>query len=112
MANIAAQASKHRMSCRSSSFGRRYLNSRYNSVSELLIVVPERKVAPKSLARALLYGAYGKEHVQCLLASLAVAQSRHTVMARVERQIFELVRFINEDVVDAHLLEIHHVVRA
>ena len=26
------------MSCRSSSFGRRYLNSRYNSVSELLIV--------------------------------------------------------------------------
>ena len=43
-------------------------------------------------ARALLYGAYGKEHVQCLLASLAVAQSRHTVMARVERQIFELVR--------------------
>ena len=48
LANIAAQASKHLMSCRSSSFGRRYLNSRYNSVSELLIVVPERKVAPKS----------------------------------------------------------------
>ena len=42
--------------------------------------------------RALLYGTDGKEHVQCLLASLAVAQSRHTVMARVERQIFELVR--------------------
>ena len=58
-------------------------------------------------ARALLYGAYGKEHVQCLLASLAVAQSRHTVMARVERQIFELVALIYEDVVDAHLLEIH-----
>ena len=33
-------------------------------------------------------------------------------MARVERQVFELVRFINEDVVDAHLFEIHHVVRA
>ncbi|MDC1601724.1 hypothetical protein POZ01_22420 [Phocaeicola vulgatus] len=49
MANIAAQASKHRMSCRSSSFGRRYLNSRYSSVSELLMVVPERNVAPKSL---------------------------------------------------------------
>ena len=46
------------------------------------------------------------------LASLAVAQSRHTVMARVERQIFELVALIYEDVVDAHLLEIHHVVRA
>ena len=29
--------------------GRRYLNNRYNSVSELLIVVPDRNVAPKSL---------------------------------------------------------------
>ena len=33
-------------------------------------------------------------------------------MARVESQIFELVALIYEDVVDAHLLEIHHVVRA
>lgn len=41
--------SKHLMSCLSSSFGRRYLNNRYNSVSELLIVVPDRNVAPKSL---------------------------------------------------------------
>ena len=48
LANIAAQASKQRMSCRSSSFGRRYLNSRYSSVSELEMVVPERNVAPKS----------------------------------------------------------------
>ena len=64
------------------------------------------------LARAFLYGADGKEHVQRLLASLAVTQSRHTVVARVEGQIFELVRFIYEDMVDAHLLEIHHIVRA
>ena len=47
---------------------------------------------PQVLARALLYGADGKEHVQCLLASLAVPQSRHTVVARVESQILELVR--------------------
>ena len=49
LANIAAHASKQRMSCFSSAFGRRYLNSRYSSVSELLMVVPERNVAPKSL---------------------------------------------------------------
>ena len=47
---------------------------------------------PQVLARALLYGADSKEHVQCLLASLAVPQSRHTVVARVESQILELVR--------------------
>ena len=63
-------------------------------------------------ARALLYGAYGKEHVQRLLASLAVSQPRHTVVSCIESQIFELVALIYEDVVDAHLLEIHHVVRA
>ena len=49
LAKIAAHASKQLMFCLSSSFGRRYLNSRYSSVSELLIVVPERNVAPKSL---------------------------------------------------------------
>ena len=49
MAKIAAHASKQRMSCFSSAFGRRYLNSRYSSVSELLMVVPDRNVAPKSL---------------------------------------------------------------
>ena len=63
-------------------------------------------------ARALLYGADGEEHIESLLASFRVAQSRYTVVARVEGQIFELVRFIYEDVVDAHLFEIHHVVRA
>ena len=71
-----------------------------------------KECRPQVLARALLYGAYGKEHVKCLLASLAVSQSRHTVVARVESQILELVALIYEDVVDAHLLEIHHVVRA
>ena len=44
------------------------------------------------LARALLYGADGEEHVQRLLAPLRVAQPRHTVVARVERQVLELVR--------------------
>ena len=48
-ANTAAHASKERMPCRSSSLGRRYLNRRYSSVSELLMVVPDRNVAPKSL---------------------------------------------------------------
>ena len=66
----------------------------------------------KMCIRDSLYGAYGKEHVKCLLASLAVSQSRHTAVARVESQILELVALIYEDVVDAHLLEIHHVVRA
>ena len=41
--------SKQRISCLSSSFGRRYLNSKYNSVSEFDMVVPLRKVAPRSL---------------------------------------------------------------
>ena len=49
LAKMAAHASKQRISCFSNAFGRRYLNSRYSSVSELLMVVPERKVAPKSL---------------------------------------------------------------
>lgn len=49
LANIAAHASKQRMSCFSNAFGRRYLNSRYNSVRLLDMVVPERNVAPKSL---------------------------------------------------------------
>ncbi len=42
-------------------------------------------------ARALLYGADGEEHIESLLASFRVAQSRYTVVARVEGQIFELV---------------------
>ena len=66
----------------------------------------------KVLARPLLYGADGKEHVQGFLATLAVAQSRHTVVPRVKRKILELVRLVYEDMVDAHLFEIRHIVRA
>ena len=36
------------MFCLSSACGRRYLNSRYNSVRELEMVVPDRNVAPRS----------------------------------------------------------------
>ena len=68
--------------------------------------------SPQVLARPLLYGADGKEHVQGFLATLAVAQSRHTVVPRVKRKILELVRLVYEDMVDAHLLEIRHIVRA
>lgn len=50
--------------------------------------------SPQVLARPLLYGADGKEHVQGFLATLAVAQSRHTVVPRVKRKILELVRQI------------------
>ena len=32
-------------------------------------------------------------------------------MARVERQVLELVALIDKEVVDAHLLEVRHVVR-
>ena len=49
LAKMAAHASNELMFCLSNSFGRRYLNSRYSSVSELLMVVPDRNVAPKSL---------------------------------------------------------------
>ena len=45
---MAAHASKVLMFCASRAWGRKYLNSRYNSVSEFDMVVPERKVAPKS----------------------------------------------------------------
>ena len=68
--------------------------------------------SPQVLARPLLYGADGKEHVQGFLATLAVAQSRHTVVPRVKRKILELVALVYEDMVDAHLLEIRHIVRA
>ena len=47
--------------------------------------------SPQVLARALLYGAYGKEHIQGFLASLRVSQPRHTVMSGVESQVLKLV---------------------
>ena len=67
---------------------------------------------PEVLARALLYGADGKEHVQGLLASLRVAQARHPVVTGVEGEVLELVALIDKQVVDAHLAEIHHVIGA
>ena len=46
------------------------------------------------------------------MASLTVSQPRHPVVAGIEGKIFELMALVYEQVVDAHLLEIHHVVRA
>ena len=65
-----------------------------------------------SLNIELLYGADGKKHIQGFLASFRVAQTSHTVMPRVESQVLKLMRFVNKNMVDAHLLEVHHVVRA
>ena len=65
---------------------------------------------PQVLARPLLYRADGKEQVERLLAALAVTQSRHTVMTGVEHQVLELVALIDEDVIDAHLRKVRHVV--
>jgi len=64
------------------------------------------------LSRALLYGAYGKEHIESLLTPFRVSKSRHTVMACVESQVLELVALVYKNVVDAHLPEIYHVIRA
>ena len=100
------------MSCFSSAFGRRYLNSRYSSVSAVGNGRARQERRPQVPARALLYGADGEQQVQRLLASFGVAQPRHTVVAGVERQVLELVALIDKEVVDAHLLEVHHVVRA
>ncbi|TSE50845.1 hypothetical protein EH215_04283 [Phocaeicola vulgatus] len=68
--------------------------------------------SPQVLVRALLYSSYGKKHIQGFLASFRVSQPRHTVMPGVESQVLELVALVNEDVVDAHLLEVHYVIRA
>ena len=55
-------------------------------------------------------GTDGKEQVERFLAALAVAQSRHTVMSGVEHQVLELMALVDEDVVNAHLREVCHVV--
>ena len=68
--------------------------------------------SPQVLSRTLLYSSYGKEHIQGFLASFRVSQACHTVMPCVEGQVLELVALVYENVVDAHLLEVHHVVRA
>ena len=44
------------------------------------------------LARAFLYGADGKEHIECFLASFRVTQTSHTVVPRVESQVLKLMR--------------------
>lgn len=41
----------------------------------------------------------------------SIAQTGNSRMARVEHQILEIVRFINEEVVDTHLPEVGHVIR-
>ena len=33
-------------------------------------------------------------------------------MAGVEGQVLELMALVNEEMIDAHLLEVHHIVRA
>lgn len=61
-------------------------------------------------ACALLYGTDGKEHVHGLHASFGIAQTGNSRMACTEHQVLEIVRFVNEEMVDAHLPEIGHVI--
>ena len=63
-------------------------------------------------ACTFLYSADGKEHVECLPASLAVAESCHTVVTGVEHEVLELVALVHKQVVDAHHAEVHHIVGA
>ena len=65
---------------------------------------------PQVLASTLLYGAYGKEHIQGFLASFRVSQACHAIVTGVECQVLKLVALVNEDMVDAHLLEVHYVI--
>ncbi len=46
------------------------------------------------------------------MATLRVAKSSHTVMSCIKHQVLELVAFIDKQMVDAHLLEVAHVIRA
>ena len=70
-----------------------------------------QKRGAQVLALLILHGADGKKQVECPLASQTVAKSCHTVVTGVEHQVLELVRLVHEDVVDAHLAEVHHIVR-
>ena len=65
---------------------------------------------PQVPACPLLYGSDGKEHVERFLASLAVAESRHTVVPGVEHEVLELVALVHKQVVDAHHAEVHHII--
>ncbi len=61
-------------------------------------------------AGTLLNGSDCEQQVKRTVAALGVAQSRNAVMTGIEREIFETVAFINQNMVDAHAFEIHHVV--
>ena len=73
---------------------------------------PRQKCRPQIAPRALLYGSEGKEHVECPLAPVGVAEARHAVVPRIEHQIFEFVRFVHAEVVDTHTAEVHRIVPA
>ena len=68
------------------------------------------QVSARPFPVALLHRTDGKQQVECLLASLTVAQSCHPVVAGVEHQVLELVAFVYEEVVDAHLAEVDEVI--
>jgi hypothetical protein len=58
------------------------------------MVVPERKVAPKS-CRAFLNVTDGKKHIQRTLGAFGVSQSCYPVVAGIELKVLEFVRFID-----------------
>ena len=64
------------------------------------------------LSRPFLNGTDGIEHIESFLASFLIAQPGDTAVPCVEHQVLELVAFVHEDMVDTHLLEIRHIVRA
>ena len=66
---------------------------------------------PQVPTGAFLNGTDGKKQVHRLYASFRVSKSRNPCMAGVEHQVLEIMRFVHEQVVDAHLFEINHVIR-
>lgn len=58
------------------------------------------------------YSAYGKQQIKGTLRTLGIAEARHTRVAGIEHQVFELVAFIDKKMVYTHHLEIHHIVGA
>ena len=76
------------------------------------MVVPERKVVPKSLpVRSCMVRMAKSMFSAFWLPSLLPSPATRSWRV-LNVRFFELVALIYEDVVDAHLLEIHHVVRA
>ena len=71
-----------------------------------------KKRRSQIFARPFLNGADGKEHIHRPLASFAVAQSCHAVVAGGKHQVLKLVAFVHKEVVDAHHLKIGNVVFA